>query len=103
MFDDSGAIVSAPMAGVGAGPWSSLQDSYLGRLKVALAEADRNPHLRGWRDNGGRERVDAFIERGLAEQFSDLASKQDRAIVHADFSRFPLSLSLPLSLTRPWR
>ena len=47
MFDDSGAIVSAPMAGVGAGPWSSLQDSYLGRLKVALAEADRNPHLRG--------------------------------------------------------
>ena len=28
-FKDSGAIVSAPMTSVGAGPWSSLQDSYL--------------------------------------------------------------------------
>ena len=71
-FDDSGVIVSAAMTTVGSGPWSSLQDSYLGRLKVALAKADKNPHLRGWHANGVRERIDAFIERGLPAQFSDL-------------------------------
>ena len=35
-----------------------------------------------------RERVDAFVEHGLAAQFSDFISKQDKAIVHADFSGF---------------
>ncbi|KAK7394013.1 hypothetical protein QQX98_013204 [Neonectria punicea] len=86
-FDnDSGAIVSAPMTSVGAGPWSSLEESFRGRLEVALSKADTNPHLQGWRANGVRDRIDAFIERGLPEQFSRLASKRDRAIIHADFT-----------------
>ncbi|KAH9910004.1 hypothetical protein F4778DRAFT_28701 [Xylariomycetidae sp. FL2044] len=85
-ISDGGAIVSAPMTSVGAGPWSSFEDSYRGRLEVALGKADRNPYLQGWRANGVRERIDAFIERGLAAQFSDLASKQARTIVHADFT-----------------
>ncbi|KAJ8126204.1 hypothetical protein O1611_g7432 [Lasiodiplodia mahajangana] len=85
-FDDNGAIVSGPMVSVGAGPWSSLEDCFRGRLKVALAKADSNPHLQGWRPNGVRERVDAFIERGLPAQFLDLASKQDKVFIHADFS-----------------
>lgn len=87
-FDGSGDIVSAPMPTVGAGPWSSLEDSYRGRLKAALDKADKNPHLKGWRLNGIRDRVDDFIERGLSTQFSDLTSSQDRAIIHADFSKF---------------
>lgn len=87
-FDDDGAIVSAPMTSVGAGPWASLEDSYRGRLKVALNKADQNPHLQGWRPNGVRERVDAFIEHGLPAQFFDLASKQDKTIIHGDFSGF---------------
>ncbi|KAI3325201.1 kinase-like domain-containing protein [Xylariaceae sp. AK1471] len=85
-FDDGGAIVSASMTSVGAGPWPSFEDSYRSRLKVALSKADTNPYLKGWRANGVRERVDAFIERGLAAQFSDLTSKQDRTIIHADFT-----------------
>lgn len=36
-YDDRGVIVSAPMTVVGAGPWSSLQDSFRGRLKEALS------------------------------------------------------------------
>lgn len=63
-FDDSSAIVSAPMTSVGTGPWHSLEDSFRGRLKVALTKADKNPNLQGWRANGVRERVDAFIEHG---------------------------------------
>ncbi|KAI9788580.1 MAG: hypothetical protein M1816_006829 [Peltula sp. TS41687] len=87
MFDeDSGAIVSAPMTSVGAGPWSSLEESVRGRLKVALEKADRNPHLQGWRPNGVRERIDAFIEHGLSAQFADLTSKEEKAIIHADFT-----------------
>ncbi|KAK3994575.1 kinase-like domain-containing protein [Cladorrhinum sp. PSN332] len=85
-FDSSGAIVSAPMPSVGAGPWSSLENSYRGRLKAALDKADKNPYLKGWRPNGIRDRVDNFIERGLSAQFSDLTSSQDRAIIHADFT-----------------
>lgn len=86
-FDDTGAIVSAPMTSVGAGPWSSLEDSFRDRLQITLDEANANPHLRGWRENGVRARVDAFIERGLSAQFSDLESNEDRIIVHADFSK----------------
>ncbi|KAK0726542.1 hypothetical protein B0T21DRAFT_385758 [Apiosordaria backusii] len=85
-FDSSGAIVSAPMPSVGAGPWSSLENSYRCRLKAALDKADKNPYLKGWRPNGIRDRVDDFIERGLSAQFSDLTSSQDRAIIHADFT-----------------
>lgn len=91
-FDESGAIVSAPMTSVGAGPWPSLEDSFRGRLKVALTKADKNPYLKGWRANGVRERVDAFIEHGLPAQFSDLTSKQDKTIIHADFGGFLIFL-----------
>ncbi|KAK4212602.1 phosphotransferase enzyme family-domain-containing protein [Rhypophila decipiens] len=85
-FDDSGAIISASMPSVGAGPWQSLDDSYRGRLKVALRRVEDNPYLRGWRFNGIKERVEDFIERGLPKQFADLPSRQDRAIIHADFT-----------------
>ncbi|KAI0395070.1 phosphotransferase enzyme family-domain-containing protein [Xylariaceae sp. FL0594] len=85
-FDKSGAIVSAAMPSVGAGPWSSLEESYRGRFKAVLSMADGNPYMQGWRANGVRDRVEAFLERGIAAQFSDLQSKEDRVIVHADFS-----------------
>ncbi|KAK3315153.1 hypothetical protein B0H66DRAFT_583822 [Apodospora peruviana] len=89
-FDDGGAIISASMPTVGAGPWSSLQESYRGRIKVALGKAEENPYLQGWLPNAVRERVEDFIERGLPKQFADLSSSQDRAIIHADFTEFPL-------------
>ncbi|KAI1426792.1 kinase-like domain-containing protein [Xylaria sp. FL1777] len=85
-FDESGTIVSAPMSSVGAGPWCSLEECFRGRLQAALRQADASPLLRGWRDNGVRERVDAFVERGLSAQFLDLTSKEDRTIVHADLT-----------------
>ena len=87
-FDDSGVIVSAPLTSVGAGPWSSFEDFYRGCLEAAIAEADSNPLLLGWRVNGVRERVDTFIKHGLPAQFRHLTSKQDKIIVHADFSEY---------------
>lgn len=97
-YDDSGVVVSAPMTVVGAGPWSSLQDSFRGRLKEALNKTDISPHLRGWRSNGVRERIDRFVEHGLAAQFVHLASKHDRSIIHGDFSKSVGSSSRPRKL-----
>lgn len=95
MFSEAGAIISAPMPSVGAGPWTSLEDSYRGRMEVALALADENPHLRGWRPNAVRERVEAFIQMGLSERLSRLSAKEERVIVHADLC---MSFALPLLL-----
>ncbi len=100
-FDRGGRLVSAAMSSVGSGPWNSLEDSYRGRLRAALEEADANPHIQGWHANGVRERLEAFVERGLPAQFAPLVSKLDRTIVHADFSICaPVYLECARTLTR---
>ncbi|KFY05764.1 hypothetical protein V492_08313 [Pseudogymnoascus sp. VKM F-4246] len=74
------------MTSVGAGPWPTYETSFKGRLKVALRKVDANPYIKGWPANGVRERLDAFVERGVPAQFEGLDSKQDRVIIHADFT-----------------
>lgn len=86
MVFDSGSLVSAPMTVVGAGPWASLEGSFHGRFKEALIKTDASPQLYGWHENGIRDRIDAFVEHGLSGQLTDLVSKQDRCIIHGDFS-----------------
>lgn len=89
-FDEDGRIVSAAMPTVGQGPWPTYEASFRGRIELALREADENPRIRGWRENGVRDRLDAFVERGLSAQFEALETRQDKSIVHADFSRSSL-------------
>ncbi|KAL4797171.1 hypothetical protein BDV19DRAFT_387703 [Aspergillus venezuelensis] len=67
-FDGKGQVLSTAMTSVGAGPWSSYEDSFKSRLKVALQKADADSHIQGWRANGIRD------------------SKEEKTIVHADFS-----------------
>lgn len=93
-YDGSGAIVSAAMPTVGAGPWSSIEESFKGRLEVALAEADKNRYINGWHANGLRERLEAFVAKGVSQQLEALGSRADGVIVHADFSE-PFSPDLP--------
>ncbi|OBT41101.1 hypothetical protein VE00_09325 [Pseudogymnoascus sp. WSF 3629] len=85
-FDGNGYIVSTAMTSVGAGPWPTYEASFKGRLEVALRKADESPYIEGWHANGVRERLDAFVDRGVPAQFEDLDSKQDRVIIHADFT-----------------
>ncbi|CRG87492.1 hypothetical protein PISL3812_04510 [Talaromyces islandicus] len=85
-FDGAGEVVSTAMTSVGAGPWPTYEASFKGRLEVALQRADKNPYIKGWRANGIRERLDAFVERGVPSQFGSLNSAQERVIVHADFT-----------------
>jgi hypothetical protein len=91
-FDDSGRIVSTAMTSVGSGPWPSYEDYFRDRLKRALHKADDNPYIKGWHANGVRERLDAFVQSGVLTQFKSLESKQDKTIVHADFSEPPYVL-----------
>jgi hypothetical protein len=82
-----GQIVSAAMTSVGSGPWLSYEDFFRDRLERALQEADSNPYIKGWRANGVRKRLDAFVESGVPAQFKTLESRDDKVIVHADFSK----------------
>ncbi|KAI5198643.1 hypothetical protein E4T39_06729 [Aureobasidium subglaciale] len=47
------------------GPYSDMKSMYKGMLKAQLAEADRSRVAEGYREDGLRERLDAFAERGL--------------------------------------
>ncbi|KAL8351109.1 hypothetical protein RB601_000767 [Gaeumannomyces tritici] len=85
-FDGSGRIVSGPMFDVGAGPWPSYQQYYLERLQRMLAKADANPTIQGWRANGVRERLDAFLQNALPGLFASFTSKDRKVIVHGDFN-----------------
>lgn len=85
-FGRAGEIVSAPMASVGAGPWGSFEQSYVARFRAKLALADASPHIRGWRADGVRERLEGFLETGISAQFASLASREERVIAHGDFS-----------------
>ncbi|CAG8973049.1 hypothetical protein HYALB_00010823 [Hymenoscyphus albidus] len=89
-FDETGRKISAAMTSVGAGPWDSYEASFEGRLRVALRKANQNPYIQGWRANGLRERLDAFVKRGVPALFEALGSKHDRVIIHADFSNSSL-------------
>lgn len=58
-----------------------------GRLEAALLTADKNQYIQGWHANGVRARLDGFIRTGLAAQFKSLPSKEEKALVHMDFSK----------------
>jgi hypothetical protein len=91
-FDNADRIVSAAMPTVGAGPWPSYEASFRGRLDVALKKADANPYIKGWHANGLRERLDKFVANGVPTQFEGLGSKNNRVVVHSDFSESHLSV-----------
>lgn len=92
-FDVEGEILGAPMIVTSVGPWESLLESFKGRFAQALKTADENVHLQGWRTNGVRERIDRFVELGLGALVEKLVSKEERGIVHGDFSKFAASVS----------
>ncbi|KAK4033633.1 hypothetical protein C8A01DRAFT_49817 [Parachaetomium inaequale] len=85
-FDDASRIVSAPMPTVGSGPWPSYEAHFQGRLEAALKKADDNKYIKGWEASGLRERLDKFVAEGVPAQFKALSSKDDRTVIHADFS-----------------
>jgi hypothetical protein len=80
------------MTTVGSGPWSSYEAFFQDRVKLALHESRDNTYINGWKANGIQERLEKFLESGIAAQFQSFESEHDRAIVHADFSKCYLLL-----------
>ncbi|TIA36190.1 hypothetical protein D6C83_06644 [Aureobasidium pullulans] len=65
-FDDSGAVISGPFAVEPYnGPYPDMDSMYKGMLQAQLVEADRSRVAQGWKEDGLRDRLDAFAERGL--------------------------------------
>jgi hypothetical protein len=85
-FDGAGQIVSTAMTSVGSGPWLLYEDYFRDRLEGALQQADSNPYIKGWHANGVRERLEAFVGSGVPTQFKALGRKDDKILIHADFS-----------------
>jgi len=86
-FDRDGQIVSTAMTSVGSGPWQSYEDYFRDRLGRALKQADSNPYIKGWHANGVRRRLEAFVENGVPTHFKALPCRDDKTIIHADFSK----------------
>ncbi|KAH0378680.1 hypothetical protein KCU92_g8583, partial [Aureobasidium melanogenum] len=67
-FDDGGEVVSRsyvvePYNGL----YSDMISIYKGMLQAQLAEADRSPVVKGYRDSGHRDRLNAFAERAIED------------------------------------
>jgi hypothetical protein len=86
-FDSAGQIVSTAMTSVSSGPWLLYEDYFRNRLVLALQQADSNPYIKGWHANGVRKRLEVFVGSGVPAQFEALESRDDKTIVHADFSK----------------
>ncbi|THX33699.1 hypothetical protein D6D10_07762 [Aureobasidium pullulans] len=66
VFDDSGDVTSGPFAVEPYnGPYPDMESMYKGMLQAQLVEADRSRVAQGWKEDGLRDRLDAFAERGL--------------------------------------
>ncbi|KAJ8058569.1 hypothetical protein OCU04_012747 [Sclerotinia nivalis] len=88
MFDDSGAIVSASMISVGAGPWSSLEDSFRGCLELAFTKADASTYFKGWYANGVREPTDNLLYDPKTGRITALLDYDFSCILHPAYEFF---------------
>ncbi|KAH6621184.1 hypothetical protein B0J18DRAFT_410980 [Chaetomium sp. MPI-SDFR-AT-0129] len=77
-YEDDGQIVSKE-----TGSWPSYEAYFRGRLEAALREADHNEHIKGWVDDGLRERLGNFVTQGLSAHFEELGSKEEKVVTHA--------------------
>lgn len=94
-FDEqSGEVISAQMAIFTGDPSLTYKDLLRNIFRVKLGEADDNPVMRGWKENGVRVRLDDFIDNRLDDIFKNHNDTQ-KVLVHGDFSK-----SLLLYVTR---
>jgi len=89
-----GAIVSGEMTTLEGGPWDMFVEFMRTKLASQLRAADESPALKGWRDNGVRERVDALLESGLGSKLREAGvDGTQRVLIHGDLSELPSPFS----------
>lgn len=85
-FDEAGQVVTGPTTIPCGGPFDTLPDMYAQMLRRQLDESDTSDRLKGWRQNGLRERLEHFASDGIVRQTRDSCIER-RALIHGDFSK----------------
>lgn len=92
-FGEDGGVVSGPfVVEPYTGPYSDMKGFYKAMLREQLAEADKSRVAKGWRENGLRDRLDAFAEKGLDSILSKTIAKDVRPnLIIGDVGMCPFS------------
>ena len=92
-FDGGGNIISGPfVVEPYTGPYPDMKSFYKDMLRAQLAEADRSPVAKGWCENGLRDKLDVFAERGLESVLSKSLTKEvETSLVIGDVGMYLLS------------
>jgi len=88
-FDKAGNIISAQMTILKGGPFDSYEDLVSFMFESQLKESDDSVVIDGWKPNGTRGRIDAFVQQGLEKLFDGLDTR--KVLVHSDFSKYYFS------------
>ncbi|WQF82783.1 Putative aminoglycoside phosphotransferase, protein kinase-like domain superfamily [Colletotrichum destructivum] len=83
-FDENGNVISGQMTMFTGEPSLTYRDFLRGIFKVKLEEADNNPVIQGWKQNGIRARLDDFIDHRLEGLLGD--DEPQKVLIHADLT-----------------
>lgn len=86
-IDADGKMAIGEMTTADGGPWSSYIEFWKSKLAEPLEGADKSSVIGGWKKNGTRDRIDAFISTGLAAVIEP-SDGLGRVLVHGDFSLY---------------
>lgn len=92
IFDERGQIVSGQMPLVVGGPWDTYIDLWTAKLKAQLLDSENSSLLRGWKDDGIRERLDSFLANGGVSQILGSEDISERVLIHGDLSSYSLTI-----------
>ncbi|KAL6692400.1 phosphotransferase enzyme family domain-containing protein [Trichoderma pleuroticola] len=84
-FDEHGIVISDQMSLFKGEPSATYKDFIRSIFKVKLQEADENPVIAGWKENGLRTKLDKFIGYQLDETLKDHVQVR-RVLIHGDFT-----------------
>jgi hypothetical protein len=88
-ISDDGCIISGQMTTLDGGPWPTYASFLRAKYASQLKDSERSPALRGWNENGTRERVDAFLTSGLDTCLESAGyDERSRVLIHGDLSKF---------------
>ncbi|OJJ42009.1 hypothetical protein ASPZODRAFT_20876 [Penicilliopsis zonata CBS 506.65] len=73
-------IISAEMTITRGGPWSTYEMLLKARLEHELHDADMSPVIKGWQENGVRQRLQSLIDK------FKLSVPEQKALVHGDLT-----------------
>jgi hypothetical protein len=87
-FDGRGQIVIGQMPLLVGGPWDTYSSLWDAKLKSQLLDSDKSPLLRGWEDDGIRERLDSFLAKGGVSQVLGREDIVEKVLIHGDLSTY---------------